>query len=82
MKVLLRRPIATQSSGSDGLTADGGVELGSAEVDEGDGQEAGEGSWGVAMERGVWDEPIIKRWEDGKVGLRVNVCCECRQFAR
>ncbi|CAB1121553.1 unnamed protein product [Ectocarpus sp. CCAP 1310/34] len=26
----------------------------------------GVGQWGVSMERGVWDEPIIKRWEDGK----------------
>ncbi|CAM9811101.1 unnamed protein product [Scytosiphon promiscuus] len=69
MKVLLRRPVATQSSGSDGLTADGGVDLGGAEGEEqgiGDGQGGGEGSWGVAMERGVWDEPIIKRWEDAK----------------
>eukprot|EP00903_Cladosiphon_okamuranus_P018847 g17335.t1 len=62
MKVLLRRPVATQSSGSDGLTADN-------EGDDGDGEGQGAGShrqWGVNVERGVWDEPIIKRWEDAK----------------
>lgn len=62
MKVLLRRPVASQSSGSDGLTA---------EDDEGGsgGQHPGEREWGVSVEVGVWDEPIIKRWEDAKVGL-------------
>eukprot|EP00904_Undaria_pinnatifida_P002015 jgi/Undpi1/11814/HiC_scaffold_4.g01513.m1 len=59
MKVLLRRPVASQSSGSDGLTA---------EDDEGGsgGQHPGEREWGVSVEVGVWDEPIIKRWEDAK----------------
>ncbi len=67
MKVLLRRPVATQSSGSDGLTAaeDGDGDGGNGDEDTAPG--GGEGQWGVAMERGVWDEPIIKRWEDAKV---------------
>lgn len=68
MKVLLRRPVATQSSGSDGLTAD---EEGNdaADNDNGEGGQGagGQDQWGVGMERGVWDEPIIKRWEDAKV---------------
>ncbi|CAN0032454.1 unnamed protein product, partial [Laminaria digitata] len=60
MKVLLRRHVASQSSGSDGLTDE-------REGDEGGrGQELGERDWGVSVQAGVWDEPIIKRWEDAK----------------
>lgn len=53
--------MASQSSGSDGLTDD----------HEGGEGERGHGvsgrDWGVSVEAGVWDEPIIKRWEDAKV---------------
>lgn len=79
MKVLLRRPVATQSSGSDGLTADN-EDTEDTEGGEGQGRggaegEGGEqGDWGVGVEKGVWDEPIIKRWEDGKVGEDVASC--------
>ncbi|CBJ48642.1 conserved unknown protein [Ectocarpus siliculosus] len=66
MKVLLRRPIASQSSGSDGLTADNDDGGGGGDGEGGGGEGEGGGQWGVSMERGVWDEPIIKRWEDGK----------------
>lgn len=53
--------MASQSSGSDGLTD---AREGD---DEGRGQELSERDWGVSVEAGVWDEPIIKRWEDAKV---------------
>lgn len=65
--------MATQSSGSDGLTA--GAE-GSDAADGDNGAEGegagGQGQWGLGVERGVWDEPIIKRWEDAKV--RLHAC--------
>lgn len=70
MKVLLRRPIATQSSGSDGLTADDtGNEGSEGHGGGGEGGGGDQGEWGVGMEKGVWDEPIIKRWEDSKVNI-------------
>lgn len=69
MKVLLRRPVATQSMGSDGLTADEGNEESNQGSNEGDNGEGGGGGtgWKLGMERDVWDEPIIKRWQDAKV---------------
>lgn len=70
MKVLLRRPVATQSSGSDGLTADSEGEDAAGNDNGGEGQGAGgHAQWGVGVEKGVWDEPIIKRWEDAKVSF-------------
>lgn len=69
MNVLLRRPVASQSSGSDGLTGEGDED---ADEDESGAERR---AYGVSMERGVWDEPIIKRWEDAKVGFPCPSCC-------
>lgn len=60
MKVLLRTPKATQDTGAIGVGVHG------AEA-EGQSQDRGDGEWQGFVERGVWDEPIIKRWEDVKV---------------
>lgn len=59
MKVLLRRPRATATTGAIGVSGGEDEYLGGD-----DGSEKRE--WGVSVERGVYDEPIIKRWEDLK----------------
>lgn len=62
MKVLLRRPRATATTGAIGVSG------GEDEAQDGD-EGAEKREWGVSVERGVFDEPIIKRWEDLKVTL-------------
>lgn len=64
MKVLLRRPRATATTGAIGVSGGEDEYLGGD-----DGSEKRE--WGVSVERGVYDEPIIKRWEDLKVCMHV-----------
>lgn len=62
MKVLLRRPRTTQSTGALGVSGGEEEEGGAREQDD-----AEEGS--EFVEKGVWDEPIVKRWEDVKVKI-------------
>lgn len=71
MKVLLRRPKAAQETGAIGVY--GGEDetmSGSLRGDGGDQGDADGGAWGGFVERGVYDEPIIRRWEDIKVRIR------------
>lgn len=66
MKVLLRRPRATENTGAMGVS---GGEDEAQGADAGGGETAGRRrEWGVYVEKGVYDEPIIKRWQDSKVG--------------
>lgn len=65
--------MATQSSGSDGLTEDNEGDGGDGNGGQGQGA-GGQGQWGVGVEKGVWDEPIIKRWEDAKVSFIAWKC--------
>lgn len=64
MKVLLKRPVASQSRGADGLTT-------AEEEEDDENEEYGERSegrrWGNGMGQGVKDQPLIRRWQDAQV---------------